>query len=424
TATFNFNGGTLQAQADQTAGNGWFETATSGNFQVVTTTVKSGGAKIDTNGFTTNINTVLAHDSALGGTADGGLAKSGSGTLSLGGSNTYTGATTITNGTLALSGSGAINTSSGITINGSGAKFVQTSSVSGTTAITLTQGTLDGTGTVGAVTVGAGTGGIVANGNGNSNTKLTIGSLTFSGAATMNLRMAGDTNTTGGLTVTNGLTTPGSAGSITVNITPALPLLTGTTYNLIGYGSYTGNTTDFVFGGNTARKTGVFGNDTTNKFITLTVNGDTPKWTGLDSNNGVVGTTGANGNWVLVTGGTQTDYIQGDDVSFTDSASSKTVNISAANVSPASVLFNNSTGNDYTVGGSFGIAGTGVLIKNNTGAVTISTANSYTGGTTISAGTLTMSGNNNFGTGAVTVNGGTLTLSGSNSYSGGTNVNN
>jgi autotransporter-associated beta strand protein len=108
-ATFNFNGGVLQAQADQTSGNGWFETATTGTFQVVTTTVKAGGAKIDTNGFTTNINTVLVHDSSLGGTADGGLTKSGTGTLSLGGANTYTGDTTVADGVLLLtntSGSG------------------------------------------------------------------------------------------------------------------------------------------------------------------------------------------------------------------------------------------------------------------------------------------------------------------------------
>ncbi len=64
-ATFNFNGGVLQAQANQTSGNGWFETATTGNFRDVTTTVKAGGAKIDTNGFNANINTVLAHDSGL-----------------------------------------------------------------------------------------------------------------------------------------------------------------------------------------------------------------------------------------------------------------------------------------------------------------------------------------------------------------------
>jgi autotransporter-associated beta strand protein len=122
TANFNFNGGTLQAQANQTQGNGWFETATTGDYQVVTTTVKAGGAKIDTNGFTTNVNTVLAHDSTLGGTADGGLTKSGTGTLSLGAANTFTGATTVNGGTLALGASGSISSSASIAIK-AGATF-------------------------------------------------------------------------------------------------------------------------------------------------------------------------------------------------------------------------------------------------------------------------------------------------------------
>jgi autotransporter-associated beta strand protein len=122
TANFNFNGGTLQAQANQTSGNGWFETATTGNFQVVTTTVQAGGAKIDTNGFTTNVNTVLAHDGTLGGTPDGGLTKSGTGTLSLGAANTFTGATTINGGTLALGASGSISSSASIAIK-AGATF-------------------------------------------------------------------------------------------------------------------------------------------------------------------------------------------------------------------------------------------------------------------------------------------------------------
>jgi autotransporter-associated beta strand protein len=110
TANFNFNGGTLKALADQTAGAGWFET--------VTTTVKVGGAKIDTNGFDTNINTVLAHDSSLGGTADGGLTKSGLGTLTLGAASSYTGKTTVSGGTLALGSSGSIADSSEIALNG------------------------------------------------------------------------------------------------------------------------------------------------------------------------------------------------------------------------------------------------------------------------------------------------------------------
>jgi autotransporter-associated beta strand protein len=325
----------------------------------------------------------------LGGS--GGLAKSTGGTVTVSGVQAYTGATTVNGGNLTLSGTGSINSSSGITINGSGAKFVQTSSTAVSPNITLTQGTLDGTTTVGAVTVGAGTGGVVANGNGTTG-KLTLGSLAFSGGGTVNLNLLGGaSNTTEGLDVTGAIQTSGTAGSIAVNVSPTSPLNLDTTYNLIKYGSYSsGTVADFIFGGNSSRKTGTFANDTTNNYITLTVSGDTPKWTGADDGNWVVGTTGANHNWQLVTAGTPTDYIEGDDVSFSDTASSKAVNISAANVSPASTTFNNSTGNDYTVSstGGYGIAGTGPLVKSGTGKVTITTVNSFTGVTTINNGTL------------------------------------
>jgi MYXO-CTERM domain-containing protein len=200
TATFNFNGGTLQAQANQTSGNGWFETATTGNFQVVTTVVKAGGANIDTNGFNTNINTVLAHDSGLGATLDGGLTKRGSGILTLGGASTYTGATLISAGTLALASTGSI-ASTQIT-NASGATF-DVSAVSGYTlgsGKTLTNnGTMNGSFTVasGATLNGSGTfsGAVAVNGNlnpGNSPGSQTYASgLTLGAASTTTMEIAG-----------------------------------------------------------------------------------------------------------------------------------------------------------------------------------------------------------------------------------------
>ncbi len=111
TATFNFNGGILKALASQTSGAGWFETATTGNFQVVTTNVKEGGAVIDTNGFDANINTVLAHSGAAA--IDGGLVKQGAGTLNLGAANTYTGNTIVTEGVLAVSNASGSATGGG-----------------------------------------------------------------------------------------------------------------------------------------------------------------------------------------------------------------------------------------------------------------------------------------------------------------------
>lgn len=347
----------------------------------------------------------------------GALTKTtGTNTLTLTGANTYTGATTINAGTLRVSGTGAINSTSGITINGSGAKFLSTSSTASTRAVTLTQGTVDGTGTLGAVTVANLAGNTVQNGNGGTST-LTLASLTFNGAGTLNIADSG-TAATPGISVTGALTTTPASGQVTVNVTGSS--WSPTTYDLLGYGSFSGALSDFTQGtvtGLTSRQNATLGLDTVNKFITLTIAGDNPRWSGLDNGNWVVGSTGANSNWKLLTSGTPTDYIQGDVVYFNDSAEGTTaVNISAANVSPTAVTFNNST-LSYTLGstGGFGIAGTTALTKTGTGTVTISNANTYSGGTNINGGTVALSGSGTLGSGTVTLGGGTLDLSGGSS---------
>src|SRR5262249_39935296 len=99
--------------------------------------------------------------------------------------------------------------------------------------------------------------------------------------------------------------------------------------------------------------------------IALSISGDSPKWTGALNGTWSTATLSAPKNWKLVTAGTTTDYINGDDVLFDDSATGTTaVNISAANVSPTTTTFNNST-KTYTISssGSFGIAGSGGITK-------------------------------------------------------------
>ena len=110
--TVNLNGGTLKAIANNT-------TFVNG---ALTMKVQAGGAVIDTSTFGITIATALVHDAALGATPDGGLAKNGTGTLTLTAANTYTGVTNINAGNLIISGAGVIanNASNTITIGNGG----------------------------------------------------------------------------------------------------------------------------------------------------------------------------------------------------------------------------------------------------------------------------------------------------------------
>lgn len=102
-STFNFNGGLLQAIGNNATFLQGLDAAN----------VKTGGAKIDTNGFGVTVAQGLLHS---GGSPDGGLTKQGLGTLTLTGISTYDGNTLIQAGTLGLSGSGSIATSPLITV--------------------------------------------------------------------------------------------------------------------------------------------------------------------------------------------------------------------------------------------------------------------------------------------------------------------
>ncbi|OYV04913.1 MAG: hypothetical protein CFE26_14355, partial [Verrucomicrobiales bacterium VVV1] len=330
--------------------------------------------------------------SAIGdnGTAAVSLTKQDAGTWGISGNNTYTGSTSVTGGTLALIGNGAIINSSGITLNASGVKLLQTSSVAVSPAVTLTQGTVTGSGTINTVNVGNATGGIISNNNGVPGAGLTIDTLNFSGAATVNtFHTAGSFATT---IATTNLST-NVAGVVTIN--PSATIWTNGTYPLLSYGGSIGGegAGQIVLGtvsGLSARQTPVFTN--TGSAFTLTISGDVPKWTGLDNGNWQTGTTGANENWVLQVGNTAVSYLANDDVLFDDTAAGATaININAANVSPFATIFDNTT-KDYTLGstGVFGIA-SGGLTKSGTGSLTITNANTYSGNTVINSGVVDVS---------------------------------
>ena len=98
-STLNFNGGTIKPVASNT---------TDFIIGIGRTNIRNGGAIFDTAGFNATVAQPLLHSNIAGDNAiDGGFAKLGNGTLTLAGSNNYTGLTTIMGGTLALKGSGA-----------------------------------------------------------------------------------------------------------------------------------------------------------------------------------------------------------------------------------------------------------------------------------------------------------------------------
>jgi autotransporter-associated beta strand protein len=101
--------------------------------------------------------------SAISG-ASAGFAKVSAGRLTLSASNSYTGATRISEGILEIGSTGRINGSSGITIAGATAEFKYNSATALTRPITFTQGTISGTGSINtAVTVG--TNNVISPGN-------------------------------------------------------------------------------------------------------------------------------------------------------------------------------------------------------------------------------------------------------------------
>ena len=191
---------------------------------------------------------------------------------------------------------------------------------------------------------------------------------------------------------------------------------------------------------------GIITNDTVNKVIALIVtNVITPTlvWsagTGTWETNSL--------NWTNTFAGALTNWADGNQALFDDTASGAgpfTVTLNT-NVNPLNVLFTNITKN-YTLAGAGSVIGSGGFTKAGAGTLVLATTNSFSGGTTVSGGTLqgssatllgniannaalvfdqTFNGSNSAvigGTGSLTKqNSGSVTLGGNNNYTGKTLV--
>jgi outer membrane autotransporter protein len=310
------------------------------------------------------------------------------GTTILTGANTYSGATTISGGTLQAGAANTLSGSSAVTLANTAGATLDLNNFS------QTIGSLAGGGTTGGdVTLGSGT--LTAGGN-NSSTSfggVISGTGALSKTGVGNLILTGANTYTGGTTVTAG-TLQGNTTSLQGNVTNNAAV----TFNQATAGTYAG-----VISG-----TGIF--------------------TKTGAGNLVLAGANTYSGGTTVSGGT----LQGNSTSLQGNI-----------LNNADVIFAQTTAGTYA--GT--MSGTGNLTKIGAGGLALSGANTYSGGTTVSGGTLqgdttSLQGNitNNSavifsqaatgtyagqmsGTGFLNkIGAGTLVLTGANNYSGGTTV--
>ncbi|ENZ3554845.1 autotransporter-associated beta strand repeat-containing protein [Salmonella enterica] len=421
------------------------------------------------------LNTGGDFDNAISGS--GQVEKSGDGTLTLSGSNTYTGGTTINDGTLIATsvdalGSGDVTDDAVLELN-TGGDFInniggtgrveksgdKTLTLSGsnsyTGGTTISDGTLVasnveslGTGDVtNNATLELNTGGDFTNNIGGS------GQVVKSGDDA--LALSGANSYTGGTLISSGTlvaTNVDALGSGDVTDNATLELNTGGTFDnaisgsgqvvksgdktltLSGSNTYTGGTliSDGTLVASNVESLGT-GDVTNNATLELNTGGD---FTNNISGSGQVVKSGDD---TLTFSGSNT-YTGGTTINDGTLVATSVEALGSGDVTNDAVLALN-TGGDF----ANNIGGTGSVVKSGDETLTLSGSNTYTGGTLISSGTLVANDVNALGTGDVTDNatlmlntggdfinniGGTgrveksgddtLTLSGSNSYTGGT----
>ncbi len=320
--------------------------------------IASGGGVAINTSQTLTVNNGVANGVINNGTSGGALAVTG-GTLDLNGTNTYTGGTVINSGgTVSISSDGNLgNTSGGITFNGGTLQTTGSSAI--TTARAVTLGTGGGTVSLGVPLYFTGA---ISGGTG----------LT-SGGNDLILNRASGNNAIGAITVNSGRLFVFTQNSINGS---SVAVQSGATldFNLAGSATYA-NTTTFASGACLANRVGTLTVSTANLTFpssgTIIFNSDDQNTTAITVNGAYPTLTG---NLTIQVG--------------------PTGNTTVGNVTLSGAISQS--------GGSYD------LTKTSTGTLVLGSANSYTGGTTVSTGSLTANATGSLGSGALSIASGAM----------------
>jgi fibronectin-binding autotransporter adhesin len=410
------NGGTLSRAAGNPTWNGTVDLASTSTVTGAAGTLTLGGIVSGT----------------------GGMTKTGAGTVTLSASNTYTGATTVNAGTLRVNNVTALgDIAAGTTVN-AGATLAMSGLTVANETLTLDGGTLSraagnptwngtvdlaststvtGAGTLTLGNVVSGAGGLTKTGGG---TVVLSGSNTYAGVTSVNagtLRVndvnalgavaAGTTVNAGATLAMSGLTVAGEPLTLnggTLSRAAGNPTWNGTV-DLAATSTVTGGGGTLTIGGAVSGAGGI-----TKTGAAMLV---------LSGNNTYAGPTTINAGTLRVAGGNGIGDASAVTLANVGSArldlngTNETIgSLAGGGAAGGNVLLGAGTltagGDDTSTTYSGVISGSGGLAKNGTGTLTLARANTYTGATTVNAGTLTAANTAALGTvaGGTTVDAG------------------
>ncbi|MDA9689581.1 YDG domain-containing protein, partial [Betaproteobacteria bacterium] len=417
--------------------------------------VLGGGVSVRAANVTVGVDSgsTLTINGGISETVVGGLTKLDAGTLTLAGSSTITGDTTVSAGTLQIGSGGTSGSVTGNIVNNANVTFNRSDAhtysgvISGTGTVTkLASNTLtfDGDNTyTGDTTVSAGTlqigaggtsgsiaGNIISNSNvtfSRSDTHIYAGVISGTGSLTNDggfFRLTNDNTYTGSTILTSGQIQIGAPGGSTGSIASQSILFNGGNFSIrrdgditysgimSGSGSFqaygsgtltlTGNSTrsgNNFFGGTRIIKP-THGNALGTGNVTIKDGGSLVLSGGITTSSGQLslegaGATGTNGALFSEAG----DNVYGGSVRL---------------VTTANVEIGVDSGSTLTINGGISESGGArSLTKSDDGTLTLAGSSTFSGGTTVSQGTLKLTNGSALGTGANTVDtGASLVLSG------------